>query len=230
MPPARLKARMDSLLSFPVGLFHPLQHAGLSRRSPVCRPSESPTVIAHLDILVEVPYVSPRMSTKEQEDRIELLQGTLDLFILRTLLLGPVHGHAIAKAIEFNSDECCRSNRGRSIRRCTGSSSGGWISVRGGYVGKQPPGQVLPADAQGPTATGGRDEQVGQAGGSHRADSPARPSGKVNHETPQANARRSRPGHSRPHRGRDRGQHRARHDAGGSALCGDAQVRQRRPA
>ena len=28
---------MDSLLSFPVGLFHPLQHAGLSRRSPVCR-------------------------------------------------------------------------------------------------------------------------------------------------------------------------------------------------
>ncbi len=37
MPPARLKARMDSLLSFPVGLFHPLQHAGLSRRSPVSR-------------------------------------------------------------------------------------------------------------------------------------------------------------------------------------------------
>ena len=37
MPPARLKARMDSLLSFPVGLFHPLQHAGLSRRSPGCR-------------------------------------------------------------------------------------------------------------------------------------------------------------------------------------------------
>jgi len=29
---------MDSLLSFPVGLFHPLQHAGLSRRSPDGRP------------------------------------------------------------------------------------------------------------------------------------------------------------------------------------------------
>src|SRR6266404_6188369 len=39
--PARLEARMDSLLSFPVGLFHPLQHAGLSRRSPVCRPPGS---------------------------------------------------------------------------------------------------------------------------------------------------------------------------------------------
>src|SRR6266849_627639 len=36
--PARLEARIDSLLSFPVGLFHPLQHAGLSRRSPSRRP------------------------------------------------------------------------------------------------------------------------------------------------------------------------------------------------
>src|SRR6266704_2530272 len=35
--PARLEARMESLFSFPVGLFHPLQHAGLSRRTPVCR-------------------------------------------------------------------------------------------------------------------------------------------------------------------------------------------------
>jgi hypothetical protein len=37
--PARLEAGMDSLLSFPVGLFHPRQHAGLSRRTLVCRPS-----------------------------------------------------------------------------------------------------------------------------------------------------------------------------------------------
>src|SRR5947209_14114167 len=35
--PARLEARMESLFSFPVGLFHPLQHAGLSRRTPHCR-------------------------------------------------------------------------------------------------------------------------------------------------------------------------------------------------
>jgi len=41
------------------------------------------------------------MSTKEQQERIELLQGTLDLLILRTMQLGPLHGHAIAKAIEF---------------------------------------------------------------------------------------------------------------------------------
>src|SRR5438046_4192039 len=39
VPPARLEARMESLFSFPVGLFHPLQHAGLSRRTPVSRPT-----------------------------------------------------------------------------------------------------------------------------------------------------------------------------------------------
>ena len=45
------------------------------------------------------------MSTKEEKERVELLQGTLDLLILRTLSQGSAHGHAIAKAIEFNSDD-----------------------------------------------------------------------------------------------------------------------------
>jgi PadR family transcriptional regulator, regulatory protein PadR len=72
------------------------------------------------------------MSTKEQKERIELLQGTLDLLILRTLLLGPAHGHAIAKAIEFKSDEVLQVEQGslypglhRLIRR-------GWISAEQG--------------------------------------------------------------------------------------------------
>jgi len=52
------------------------------------------------------------MSTREQRERIELLQGTLDLLILRTLLLGPAHGHAIAKAIEFNSDDVLQVEQG----------------------------------------------------------------------------------------------------------------------
>jgi len=52
------------------------------------------------------------MTTKEEKERIELLQGTLDLLILRTLLLGPAHGHAIAKAIEFNSDDVLQVEQG----------------------------------------------------------------------------------------------------------------------
>jgi len=52
------------------------------------------------------------MSTKEQRDRLELLQGTPDLLILPTLLDGPTHGHAIAKIIEFNSDDVLQVEQG----------------------------------------------------------------------------------------------------------------------
>jgi transcriptional regulator len=52
------------------------------------------------------------VSTKEQKERIDLLQGTLDLMILRTLLLGPMHGHAVAKAIEFTSNDVLQVEQG----------------------------------------------------------------------------------------------------------------------
>ena len=45
------------------------------------------------------------MSTRRGHERLELLQGTLDLLILRTLRWGPAHGHAIAKAIERGSQD-----------------------------------------------------------------------------------------------------------------------------
>ena len=46
------------------------------------------------------------MSTRrDEQDRIALLQGTLDLLILRTLLFGPEHGQGIARAIQQQSDD-----------------------------------------------------------------------------------------------------------------------------
>jgi transcriptional regulator len=46
------------------------------------------------------------MSTRETpDDRIALLQGTLDLLILKTLLLGPCHGQGVARSIQRQSEE-----------------------------------------------------------------------------------------------------------------------------
>src|ERR1700680_1385490 len=72
------------------------------------------------------------MSTKEHRERIELLQGTLDLLILRTLLLGPVHGHAIAKAIEFNSEDVLQVEQGSLYPALHRLIKRRWISAEPG--------------------------------------------------------------------------------------------------
>src|ERR1700723_366649 len=72
------------------------------------------------------------MSTKEQRERIELLQGTLDRLSLATLLRGPGHGHAIAKAIEFNSDEVLQVEQGSLYPALHRLIKRGWISLEAG--------------------------------------------------------------------------------------------------
>ena len=72
------------------------------------------------------------MSTKEQEDRVELLQGTLDLLILRTLAPGAAHGHAIAKAIERNSDKILQVEQGSLYPALHRLIKRGWISAEEG--------------------------------------------------------------------------------------------------
>src|SRR5947209_18237618 len=72
------------------------------------------------------------MTTKAQKERIELLQGTLDLLILRTLLLGPAHGHAIAKAIEFQSDDVLQVEQGSLYPALHRLIKREWISVEAG--------------------------------------------------------------------------------------------------
>src|SRR5215470_14886575 len=48
----------------------------------------------------------------DQTDRIALLQGTLDMLILRTLLFGPAHGHGIAKHIQRTSEDVLQIDHG----------------------------------------------------------------------------------------------------------------------
>lgn len=45
-------------------------------------------------------------------ERIELLQGTLDMLILRTLLFGPAHGHQIAKHIQRTTEDILQVEHG----------------------------------------------------------------------------------------------------------------------
>jgi transcriptional regulator len=72
------------------------------------------------------------MSTEEKRERIDLLQGTLDLLILRTLLLGPTHGHAIAKTIEVRSDDVLQIEQGSLYPALHRLIKRGWISVEDG--------------------------------------------------------------------------------------------------
>lgn len=61
-----------------------------------------------------------------------MLQGTLDLLILRTLLLGPAHGHAIAKAIEMRSEDVLRVEQGSLYPALHRLIKRQWISVEVG--------------------------------------------------------------------------------------------------
>jgi len=72
------------------------------------------------------------MSTQEQKRRFELLQGTLDLLILRTLLFGPAHGYAIAKTIEFQSDDVLQVEQGSLYPALHRLIKRKWLSVEEG--------------------------------------------------------------------------------------------------
>jgi transcriptional regulator len=66
------------------------------------------------------------MSTRS--DRVELLQGTLDLLILRTLRHGSAHGHAIAKAIERGSADVLQVEQGSLYPALHRLIKRGWIA------------------------------------------------------------------------------------------------------
>jgi transcriptional regulator len=72
------------------------------------------------------------MSTRDADDRLELLQGTLDLLILRTLILGSEHGQGIARAIQQTSDQELLVEHGALYPALQRLEERGWISAKWG--------------------------------------------------------------------------------------------------
>jgi transcriptional regulator len=69
------------------------------------------------------------MKRTKTATRVELLQGTLDMLVLRALQLGPLHGHAIAKHIERTSEDVLRVDHGSLYPALYRLKRRGWISA-----------------------------------------------------------------------------------------------------
>src|SRR5215469_11991566 len=65
---------------------------------------------------------------RTRESKGDLLQGTLDMLILQTLVLGPAHGHSIAHAIERRSDEILQVEHGSLYPALYRLENRGWIA------------------------------------------------------------------------------------------------------
>jgi len=72
------------------------------------------------------------MSTQDAKERLELLQGTLDLLILRTLIFGSQHGQGIARAIQETSEKELLVEHGALYPALQRLEERGWISAKWG--------------------------------------------------------------------------------------------------
>src|SRR6516165_9703672 len=68
-----------------------------------------------------------RMPRRESPLTSEMLQGTLDMLVLRTLVLGPAHGHTIAHAIERGSEDVLQIEHGSLYPALHRLEDRGWI-------------------------------------------------------------------------------------------------------
>src|SRR5437867_13188190 len=67
---------------------------------------------------------------KRKAERSELVQGTLDMLVLRALVLAPLHGHAIAKHIQRTSDDVLQVDHGSLYPALYRLQERGWITAK----------------------------------------------------------------------------------------------------
>ena len=72
------------------------------------------------------------MAKTPESERLELLQGTLDMLILRTLQWGPRHGHGIGQAISQQSDDLLKVETGSLYPALHRLEKRGWLSSKWG--------------------------------------------------------------------------------------------------
>jgi len=72
------------------------------------------------------------VSTRDENERLVLLQGTLDLLILRTLIFGPQHGQGIARSIQQTSEDELLVEHGALYPALQRLEDKGWIAAEWG--------------------------------------------------------------------------------------------------
>ncbi len=72
------------------------------------------------------------MPTRDNDERAKLLQGTLDLIILGTLVLGPKHGQAIARSVQRESDDVFLVDHGSLYLALQRLEERGWVEAKWG--------------------------------------------------------------------------------------------------
>ena len=114
------------------------------------------------------------MPRRESPLQSEMLQGTLDMLVLKTLVMGPAHGHTIAHAIEQRLGGRA-AGRARLAVSGAPSARGPWLDrLLLGHLREQPQGELLPADACGPKQLATQTDAMGAGRARDRSHSASR--------------------------------------------------------
>ena len=144
----------------PPGTYNAPAHIPLKARiSLVASPLHSKLMFQGADARFNTPvdilqgkglFLSCRISTYMSNEKMDLLQGTLDLLILKSLKLGPMHGYGISVLIRQTSEEAIARRPRLALSSALPAGAPGLDSVGMGSFRKQSQGQVLQVDSGGP--------------------------------------------------------------------------------